>query len=671
MTTSRWLTDPELRKWGAPVADLARLHSAGLPILPGWAIGPEAYWEFFQQPRLRQELERHYVTAVDPAMLAGVAKALRRNVRAASLPPRLARELATYLSEFQSHLMHGSGGLTVRISGNGSVLETELANVDDLAFAVKQVYGLQFREDSLEVRKQRDAAILLPPFVVTIQYLPQIEWQGVAYVRGSDVELVTAKGIHRFDAKSGVRLGCVDEQADVPSPNLLHQVIALTRRGHFEFPDPTSFSLAVEGGRVWLTDFERQAPTSQESFETLPPLAVGLPCNPGLTSGVARLVRNQADRTNLHPGEVVVTEQLGVADFGWLAGCRAIVTQRGAAAGIEARLAKRLGVPAIIGVPHGSFAALRTGQLLTVNGSTGRLYAGDVEAVARLLPIPLSPVTSTTVLDVVTDLAGYQPRHGQGAFVSHSASLLTLIGQHPREIVRRSRIGEYQELVHDELAALAHAAAPQPIFYQLHDGASENLVGLDGVTRGFRGAQRLLADPSWLSVELAVIRSLRAQGITNLIPVMPLVRHLDEIASLRQLTGENDPWITCATPALAIGAEELIGHGTRGICVDVSLLAQLTLGIDAAGMRIGHQVDQAHPSVLQSLRFLLESCRDAGIGVLVTSGDTALHSAVADVAVRAGAYAIAVLPMERRQLRERIVRMERQLYQEYLLEMEA
>jgi pyruvate,water dikinase len=94
---------------------------------------------------------------------------------------------------------------------------------------------------------------------------------------------------------------------------------------------------------------------------------------------VARVARTLAEATFLQPGEVLVavttmppwTPLFGVA--------AAVVTETGGPLSHCAIVAREYGIPAVVGAT-GATRTIRTGQLVTVDGSRGVVTLGAPEA---------------------------------------------------------------------------------------------------------------------------------------------------------------------------------------------------------------------------------------------------------------------------------------------------
>ncbi|MDZ7729483.1 MAG: PEP-utilizing enzyme [Dehalococcoidia bacterium] len=96
----------------------------------------------------------------------------------------------------------------------------------------------------------------------------------------------------------------------------------------------------------------------------------GTPVSAGIVTAKARVVLDPEAESGLQPGEILVAP---VTDAGWtplfaLAG--GLVVDLGSALSHGSTVAREYGLPAVVNVHNGT-RAIKTGDLVTVNGSAG------------------------------------------------------------------------------------------------------------------------------------------------------------------------------------------------------------------------------------------------------------------------------------------------------------
>jgi len=126
---------------------------------------------------------------------------------------------------------------------------------------------------------------------------------------------------------------------------------------------------------------------------TATPLTVGLPASPGAASGRAVFDPDSAEQRT-HAGEsvILVREETTPEDFHGIVAARAVLTARGGMTSHAAVVARGMGKCAVVGckditvdAEHRLFEVNGTkvleGDWLTLDGATGRVFAGDLSTV--------------------------------------------------------------------------------------------------------------------------------------------------------------------------------------------------------------------------------------------------------------------------------------------------
>jgi pyruvate,water dikinase len=103
-------------------------------------------------------------------------------------------------------------------------------------------------------------------------------------------------------------------------------------------------------------------------------LITGTPASSGSATGPVTVIREPAEFTRLAPGDVLVCPYTNPAWTTLFQRAAAVVVDSGGPASHAAIVAREYGIPAVMGTGIGT-ATLTDGQLVTVNGSTGRVTA--------------------------------------------------------------------------------------------------------------------------------------------------------------------------------------------------------------------------------------------------------------------------------------------------------
>jgi pyruvate,water dikinase len=103
-------------------------------------------------------------------------------------------------------------------------------------------------------------------------------------------------------------------------------------------------------------------------------LLVGAAASAGTATGPVRVVSSPADFDQVEPGDVLVTRATTPAWTPLFARVAAVVTDVGSPLAHASLIAREYGIPAVVGTRNGT-RLLHNGQLVTVDGSTGRVFA--------------------------------------------------------------------------------------------------------------------------------------------------------------------------------------------------------------------------------------------------------------------------------------------------------
>jgi pyruvate,water dikinase len=99
-------------------------------------------------------------------------------------------------------------------------------------------------------------------------------------------------------------------------------------------------------------------------------ILTGLPACPGVATGIARVINEPTDATDLEPGEILVAP---ITDPGWtplFTSAEAVVVNVGSTLSHAAIVSRELGIPCVLGVPDAT-KRIPNGAKLTVDGATG------------------------------------------------------------------------------------------------------------------------------------------------------------------------------------------------------------------------------------------------------------------------------------------------------------
>ncbi len=149
---------------------------------------------------------------------------------------------------------------------------------------------------------------------------------------------------------------------------------------HYKFPQDIEWGFEddkiyiLQSRPVTTLKDEERAEYSHEG----PVLLEGLGASPGQGEGVVKIVESLTDLDKVQKGDVLVTKMTNPSMVVTMQRAAAIVTDEGALTSHAAIVSREMGIPAIVGSGKAT-SVLQDGQMITVDGSSGKVYAGRMK----------------------------------------------------------------------------------------------------------------------------------------------------------------------------------------------------------------------------------------------------------------------------------------------------
>jgi pyruvate,water dikinase len=686
---------------GGKGANLAVLSRAGLPVPPGFVVTAQAYLEAMDLGGVREALLATFkaVDASDPDALQDAAATLGDFVARAGVPRGLRDELlAAY---------HGLGPdvpVAVRSSATAEdaagtsfagMHETVTNVVGDVALvaAVVACWRSLYTERALAYRRARSLDEE-PVLAVVVQKMVPSERSGVLFtvdpstgdrshlviegamglgevVVGGEVEPDTyVVGKEPLQLLS-VRVGHQDHKV-VSGPGGGDVVIELDSEdaGRRVLSDDEVLNLArlgleVEQGYGSPQDVEWAIPADGEFFlvqsrpiTTLNPaptiaasadhagkvLVSGLAASPGIASGRVRVLTSPTEADQLVAGEILVAKMTNPDWVPTIRRAAALITDGGGITCHASIVARELGVPCVVGT-RSATAVLRTGEVVTVDGSRGQVLEGAVApptpgvgvAVGSEVRRSAEPAealatkvyVNLAVADHAEEVAALSV-DGVGLLRAEFMLTQALGGEHPHKLMAEGRSEELVAKMSESVLTITRAFSPRPVVYRTIDFRTNEFRGLSGGEAfepeesnpmiGYRGCFRYIRDPELFALETEVLARVREET-PNLVVMIPFVRTLWELEACLEAM-EASPlgrqrglvrWIMAEVPSVVYRIPEYAALGIDGVSIGSNDLTQLMLGVDRDSEVCAELFDEADAAVLDAITGIIAACRKAGI----------------------------------------------------------
>src|SRR5690606_3067226 len=165
------------------------------------------------------------------------------------------------------------------------------------------------------------------------------------------------------------------------------------------FADHTLFLVQTRPVTTIKTDVNEapakvEAAASTAAAPDKPPILSGAPGSPGVAHGPVKVIHSPDEIDKIKQSDVLVTEMSTPDYVPGMKRAAAIVTDEGGRTAHAAIVSRELGIPAIVGTQEAT-KMLKTGEVITVDGTNGKVYQGEI-AIQAPAPVVTSANAGTT-----------------------------------------------------------------------------------------------------------------------------------------------------------------------------------------------------------------------------------------------------------------------------------
>ncbi len=383
-------------------------------------------------------------------------------------------------------------------------------------------------------------------------------------------------------------------------------------------------------------------------------LLSGLGASPGVGVGTVKLVKSMDDLDLVKKGDVLVTMMTNPDMVVAMQRASGIVTDEGGVTSHASIVSREMGIPCVVGTRVAT-EKLKDGQIITVDGSTGRVIEGrGTEKKIEIKPI----VPTRTKIKVIVDLPDYAERAALSG--SDSIGLLRLegiigsSGKHPMWYVKNKRMKEYIGMLSSGLKKMAHHF--NEMWVRTSDIRSDEYDTLDGAPHtkegnpmlGNHGIRFGIKNPEILEAEILALKEVADEFHGKKFGIMlPQIISVSEVLAAQKVANEiklptNIVFgIMVETPAAVQIIEDLCDTGIKFASFGTNDLTQFTLALDRNNEAVQDLYNEMHPAVLNSLKHVIEVCNRRGVQISIC-GQAGSKPEMAAFLVKCGINSISV-----------------------------
>lgn len=420
------------------------------------------------------------------------------------------------------------------------------------------------------------------------------------------------------------------------------------------------------------------------------PLASGVAVGDKIGHGRAHVLLDASRLTSFKEGEILVTTMTDPAWEPIMKRASAIVTERGGRTCHSAIISRELGIPCIVGTGDAT-EKIRNGTDVTVScaeGDVGNIYYGKVDFKVKKHKITDNERPKTQVMMNVGDpdhafAVSRLPNDGVG-LARLEFIINNHIGIHPMALCnypnlkRREDIETIANRILEEdpkeffvrslaegVGRIAAAFYPKPVIVRMSDFKSNEYAMLVGGREfepveenpmiGFRGASRYYDDRYKAGFKLECLALLRARddmGLTNIKPMIPFCRTVEEgekviklMAEHGLVQGENglEIYAMCELPANVVFADEFL-RVFDGYSIGSNDLTQLALGLDRDSEMVAHLFDERNGAVEKMVAMAIDAAIRNGKKIGICGQAPSDYPEFAEFLVHKGINSISLNP---------------------------
>jgi len=575
---------------GGKGANLGEMAAAGFPIPQGFIVTSKAYFDFIEENKLKSKIHQELkkIDLNNPQTINETSEKIKALILSRKISPALAKEIIFNYLKLGGIISHAL--VAIRSSATAEDLPTAsfagqqktFLNIKGEANVLKKVqecWASLFEARAIFYREEKGFNHFKVGLAVPIQEMIPAEISGVMFtvnpvtnqknqiiieavwglgeyiVQGEvtpDTYLVEKNSLDVLSKRVEkqkvqlIKVGSLTKETSVPrrlrlkrklTDKEIKELAALGKKIHKHYFFPQDIEWVLHKKKFYIVQ-SRPVTTIKEKEKEVKikgskrkVILEGQPGAPGLVSGPVQKISSPKEINKIEKGEVLVAPMTSPDFVPAMKRVVAIVTDKGGQTSHAAIVSRELGIPCVVGTKTAT-KDLKNGQIITVNGSQGKIYQGGVE-IPSSIEENLSPqikkiarvVVRKTATNLYVNLAEPQlateiaERNIDGVGLLRAEFIISQIGIHPRKIIKDKKQKMFVDELATNLGLFCKSFHPRPVIYRTTDFKTNEYRHLVGGKAfepeeenpfiGFRGAFRYLQDSEVFEMELKAIKKVR------------------------------------------------------------------------------------------------------------------------------------------------------------------
>tara|TARA_Y100000034_G_scaffold65035_1_gene78689 strand:- start:13542 stop:15881 length:2340 start_codon:yes stop_codon:yes gene_type:complete len=450
--------------------------------------------------------------------------------------------------------------------------------------------------------------------------------------------------------------------------------IALNLEKHYEKPQDIEF--AIENNEIYIvqtrpiTTLAKTVNESEKEKELKGEVVLtGLSASPGIAFGKIKIVKSMNDLQKINQGDVLVTKMTNPDMVVTMQKASAIITDEGGITSHAAIVSREMGIPAVVGTQEATLK-LKEGEIITINGFTGKIYKGKVSEKIEKEILPVNIKTKTKI-KVIIDLPSFAKRASRTEL--RKVGLLRIEGiiaeseKHPNYFLEQNKIQDYEELIFQGVKEISEYF--DDLWVRTSDIRSDEFKNLKSSPKqkeanpmlGMHGIRYGLKNPEILKAELKALKKISKNGkkIGLLLPQIISVQEVKKVKEISKEINFSDVKIgvMIETPASVQIIKELCEEGIDFVSFGTNDLTQYTLAIDRGNEQVQNIYNEMNPAVLKQLEYVLRVAKRNNVETSIC-GQAGSKKEMVKFLVKKGIDSISVNPDAAKEISNYIAELE-------------